>query len=76
MPTGQVFDDTRIMTQPMTTSGAVAKPNSSAPRRRQSPHRGRFHLAVDLNDDAIAEPIEQSTCCLPRARAPGARRRA
>ena len=33
MPTGQVFRwQTRIMTQPMTTSGAVANPNSSAPR--------------------------------------------
>lgn len=33
-PTGQVsFWQTRIMTQPETTSGAVAKPNSSAPSR-------------------------------------------
>src|SRR5438874_2038298 len=33
MPTGHVFRwQTRIITQPMTTSGAVAKPNSSAPR--------------------------------------------
>ena len=33
MPTGQVLRwQTRIMMQPMTTSGAVAKPNSSAPR--------------------------------------------
>ena len=32
MPTGQVLRwQTRIMTQPITTSGAVAKPNSSAP---------------------------------------------
>lgn len=32
MPTGQVSRwQTRIMTQPETTSGAVAKPNSSAP---------------------------------------------
>ena len=32
MPTGQVLRwQTRIMMQPMTTSGAVAKPNSSAP---------------------------------------------
>ncbi len=34
MPTGQVSRwQTRIMTQPETTRGAVAKPNSSAPRR-------------------------------------------
>ena len=32
MPTGQVLRwQTRIITQPITTSGAVAKPNSSAP---------------------------------------------
>ena len=32
-PTGQVSRlQTRIMTQPMVTRGAVAKPNSSAPR--------------------------------------------
>ena len=32
-PTGQVSRlQARIMTQPMVTSGAVAKPNSSAPR--------------------------------------------
>ena len=32
MPTGQVFRwHLRIMMQPMATSGAVAKPNSSAP---------------------------------------------
>ncbi len=34
MPTGQVSRwQTRIMMQPITTSGAVAKPNSSAPSR-------------------------------------------
>ena len=41
IPTGQVSRwQTRIMTQPDTTNGAVAKPYSSAPRRkvRNSPH--------------------------------------
>src|SRR3989304_4765684 len=48
MPTGQVSRwQTRIMTQPMTTSGAAAKPNPSAPRRAAAaPARPRHRLDV------------------------------
>ena len=57
MPTGHVFRwQTRIMTQPETTSGAVAKPNSSAPmQRRDDDVAAGLHLAVHLHDDAVAQ---------------------
>ena len=60
MPTGQVFRwQTRIMMQPETTSGAVAKPNSSAPSSAAIDDvAAGFHLAVDLDDDAVAQAVE------------------
>ena len=61
MPTGQVSRwQTRIITQPETTSGAVAKPNSSAPSSAaMTTSRPGLQLAVDLHDDAVAQPVEQ-----------------
>ena len=61
MPTGQVFRwQTRIITQPDTTSGAVAKPNSSAPSSAAIDDvAARLHLAVHLHDDAVAQPVQQ-----------------
>ena len=60
MPTGQVLRwQTRIMTQPETTSGAVAKPNSSAPEQRGDDDvAAGLQLAVDLHDDAVAQPVQ------------------
>ena len=60
MPTGQVFRwHTRIMMQPMTTSGAVANPYSSAPRSARNHHvSAGLHLAVDLHDDPIPQLVE------------------
>ena len=61
MPTGQVSRwQTRIITQPDTTSGAVAKPNSSAPSRAAIDDVAPgLQLAVGLHDDAVAQPVEQ-----------------
>ena len=61
MPTGQVLRwQTRIMTQPETTSGAVAKPNSSAPSSAAIDDvAAGLHLAVDLDDDAAAQAVHQ-----------------
>ncbi len=60
MPTGQVLRwQTRIMMQPSTTSGAVEKPNSSAPSSAaMTTSRPGLHLAVDLHDDPVAELVE------------------
>ena len=59
-PTGQVSRwQTRIMTQPCTTSGAVAKPNSSAPSSAPMIDVATgLQLAVDLHDDAVAHAVE------------------
>ena len=47
------------MMQPSTTSGAVAKPNSSAPSIAPIDDvAAGLHLAVDLHGDAAAQPIE------------------
>jgi len=47
------------MTQPLTTSGAVAKPNSSAPSNAATTtSRPVFELAVDLNHDPVPQTIE------------------
>ena len=60
MPTGQVFRwQTRIITQPDTTSGAVAKPNSSAPiSAATTTSRPGLELAVHLHDDPVAQAVE------------------
>ena len=60
MPTGQVLRwQTRIMMQPMTTSGAVAKPNSSAPSSAaMTTSRPVFSWPSDLDDDAVAQLVQ------------------
>ena len=60
-PTGQVLRwQTRIITQPSAISGAVEKPNSSAPRIAPIDHvAARAHLAVDLDHDARAQVVAQ-----------------
>ena len=60
MPTGHVFRwHLRIMMQPSTTSGAVAKPNSSAPSNAPIDDvAAGLHLAVDLHGDAAAQPVQ------------------
>ena len=61
MPTGQVSRwQTRIMMQPETTSGAVAKPYSSAPKQRADHDvAAGLELAVDLDHDPVAQPVDQ-----------------
>src|SRR6476469_4159220 len=59
MPTGQVSRwQTRIMMQPLTTSGAVAKPNSGAEQRGDDDVAAGLELPVDLDDDAVAQAVE------------------
>ncbi len=75
MPTGQVLRwHLRIMMQPSTTSGAVAKPISSAPRSAGHDHVApRLHLPVGLHGDAPAEPVQhQGLLGLGEADLPGA----
>jgi hypothetical protein len=79
MPTGQVSRwQTRIMMQPLTTSGAVAKPNSSAPSRAaMTTSRPVLSLAVDLDDDPVPQAVEhQGLLGLGQAEFPRATRRA
>ena len=79
MPTGQVFRwQTRIMMQPDTTSGAVAKPNSSAPSSAAIDDvAAGLQLSVDLHDDPVAQVVEQEHLLrLGEAELPRARRRA
>ena len=59
-PTGQVFRwQTRIMMQPSATSGAVAKPNSSAPSSAAIDDvAAGLQLAVGLDDDAAAQVVQ------------------
>ena len=59
-PTGQVFRwQTRIMMQPSATSGAVAKPNSSAPSSAAIDDvAAGLQLAVGLDDDAAAQIVQ------------------
>jgi len=74
-PTGQVFRwHLRIMMQPSTTSGAVAKPNSSAPNKRADRHIAPgLHLAVGLHANAAAQAVEhQGLLGLGQADFPGA----
>ena len=60
MPTGQVPRwHFRISRQPSETSAEVPKPNRSAPSKRADHHvAAGSHLAVDLNDDPIAQAVE------------------
>ena len=60
-PTGQVLRwQTRIIMQPSATSGAVAKPNSSAPSSAADHHvAAGLELAVHLDRDAAAQVVEQ-----------------
>ena len=74
MPTGQVSRwQTRIMMQPETTSGAVAKPYSSAPSSApMTTSRPGLQLPVDLDDDAVAQPVDQQRLLrLGQAELPG-----
>ena len=59
MPTGQVFRwHLRIMMQPIATSGAVEKPNSSAPEQRgDGDVAAGLQLAVGLHADAAAQIV-------------------
>ena len=59
-PTGQVFRwQTRIMMQPSATSGAVAKPNSSAPSKRGDDDvAAGFQLAVGFDGNAAAQIVQ------------------
>ena len=48
------------MMQPETTSGAEAKPNSSAPEQRPDDHvAAGLELPVDLDDDPVPQPVGQ-----------------
>ena len=73
-PTGQVLRwQTRIMMQPTATSGAVEKPNSSAPSSAPDDHvAAGLQLAVGLDDDAAAQVVEQQHLVrLGQAQLPG-----
>ena len=77
MPTGQVSRwQTRMRTQPLTTSGAVAKPNSSAPSRAaMTTSRPGLDLPVDLDDDPVAQAVEDERLLgLGQPELPGAAR--
>ena len=74
MPTGQVSRwQTRIMMQPITTSGAVAKPYSSAPEQGGDHDvAAGLQLAVGLDDDPVAEPVQDERLLrLGQAELPG-----
>ena len=74
IPTGQVSRwQTRIMMQPDTTSGAVAKPNSSAPSSAPiTTSRPGLHLPVDLDHDPVAQVVgHQGLLGLGQAQLPG-----
>ena len=78
-PTGQVLRwQTRIMMQPSATSGAVAKPNSSAPSSAADDDvAAGLELAVGLDDDAAAQVVEhQHLVRLGQAQLPRDARRA
>ena len=66
MPTGQVFRwQTRIMTQPITTSGAVAKPNSSAPSSApMTTSRPVFIWPSTCTTMRSRSLLSTSTCCV------------
>ena len=79
MPTGHVLRwQTRIITQPETTSGAVAKPNSSAPSSAaMTTSRPVFIWPSTCTTMRSRRPLRRSTCCVSaRPELPRARRRA
>jgi hypothetical protein len=52
-----------LMMQPDTTSGAVANPNSSAPRSAAiTDVAPGLELPVGLHDDPVAQPLSSSVC--------------
>ena len=58
-PTGQVFRwHLRIMMQPAAISGAVAKPNSSAPSSAPITTSRPVQPAIDLHGDAAAQIVQ------------------
>ena len=65
MPTGQVSKwQTRIMMQPLTTSGAVAKPNSSAPRSAaMMTSRPVFICPSACTTMRSRKPLSNRVCC-------------
>ena len=74
MPTGQVLRwQTRIMTQPAATSGAVEKPNSSAPSSAPIDDvAAGAQAAVDLQAHAAAQLVaDQHLLRLGQAELPG-----
>ena len=74
MPTGQVLRwQTRIMMQPAATSGAVEKPNSSAPEQRADDDvEAGAQPAVDLQADAAAQVVaDEHLLGLGEAELPG-----
>ena len=78
-PTGHVFRwQTRIITQPDTTSGAGREAELlGAEQRGDDDVAAGLELAVDLHDDAVAQPVHhQHLLRFRRGRAPTARRRA
>ena len=66
MPTGQVSRwQTRIITQPDTTSGAVAKPNSSAPSSAPiTTSRPVFICPSTCTTMRSRRPLRMSVCCV------------
>ena len=66
MPTGQVSRwQTRIMTQPETTSGAVAKPNSSAPSSAATTtSRPVLSWPSTWTTIRSRSPLSSSVCCV------------
>ena len=60
MPTGQVPRwHLRIRMQPSDTRAEVPKPNRSAPEQRADHDvAAGLHLAVDLDEDPVAQPVE------------------
>jgi hypothetical protein len=62
MPTGHVsLEQTRIIMQPMQTSGAVAKPNSSAPSSAAiATSRPLISFPSVSSDDAALRPFSIS----------------
>ena len=74
IPTGQVSRwQTRIITHPDTTRGAVAKPNSSAPSSAAMIDvAARLELPVHLHHDAVAQAVEdEGLLGLGQAELPG-----
>ena len=65
-PTGQVSRwQTRIMMQPLTTSGAVAKPNSSAPSSAAiTTSRPVFSWPSTCTTMRSRSPLSSSVCCV------------